>query len=61
MVRTKVSMVKENAINNNSIMKKKSGEIKLGKIPLIYIVFPPLGFIVLFKNLLNYFYKKKEN
>jgi len=42
-------------------MKKKSGEIKLGKIPLIYIVFPPLGFIMLFKNLLKYFYKKKEN
>ena len=42
-------------------MKKKSVGIKLGKIPLIYIVFPPLGFIMLFKNLLNHLYKKKEN
>jgi hypothetical protein len=35
-------------------------ESKLGKIPIIYIIFPPLGFFMLFKYLIYQFYKRKE-
>ena len=41
-------------------MKKIFEENKLGKIPLIYILFPPLGFFMLIKYFLIQFYKRKE-
>ena len=47
-------------IGAEPIIMKKLEDIKLGKIPLIYIVFPPLGIIMLLKYLINQLNKKKD-
>ena len=40
---------------------KEGKESKLAKIPIIYIVFPPLGLLMLIRYFLNQFNKKRDN